>query len=89
MLGLIVNVHDHLLPLQSPWRTREVQRDQRPIFWLASGMPVFEVWLYHDRHCRWFCHSTSYDPVLASYGVIFYFDLGQLKAWLAYLDQAL
>lgn len=72
MEGLILNVHDDLLPADSPWRTRWEERRQPAVFCI-DGVPVYEVWFWHTELRRWFCMSKSYNRQLAYQGVI-YFD---------------
>lgn len=89
MEGLILNYHDDRLPPGSPWRTRLETRRQPPVFELApDSFPVYEVWFWHDELNRWFCMSRCYDADLARAGVVFFYGMEQLKAWIAYLTQA-
>lgn len=85
--GLILNVWDDQLPPDSPYRTREEDRDQPSVYDLADGSPVFEVWIWHGRLSRWFCMSRQVDPRLAAAGVVYFYGIDQLKAWIAYLDR--
>ena len=83
MLGWIVNLEDPSLPADSPWRTRQEVRHQPPVFELPDGSPVYEVWFH--RLGRWWCMSRALDRRLAESGVVYFFGVEQLKAWLAYL----
>jgi hypothetical protein len=84
--GLILNYHDDRLPPDSPWRTRHEVRHQPPVFVLEDdGYPVYEVWYWHDELSRWFVMSRVYNARLAAMGVIFFFGIEQLKAWIAHL----
>jgi hypothetical protein len=75
--GLIVNVHDDLLPADSPWRTREESRFQPPLFHV-DDLPVYEVWFWHSELRRWFCMSKSYNVYLARSGVVYFDTKAQL-----------
>jgi len=87
MRGMILNVHDERLPQGSVWRTREEDRHQEPVFRLEDGYPVFEVWYWFDELGRWFVMSRTYDARLAGAGVVYYFGVEQLKAWIFYLTE--
>lgn len=85
MEGLVLNVHDDRLPDGSPWRTRFEVRHQPPAFVLDDGFPVYEVWFWHEELRRWFVMSRVYDARLAAAGVVFFYGIEQLKAWISYL----
>lgn len=87
MDGLILNWNDDRLPPDSPWRTRYESRRQPPVFELDDGFPVYEVWFWHDELRRWFVMSRVYDAQLAAAGVVIFFGVDQLKAWIAYLSE--
>lgn len=75
MLGLILNCEDHWLPEGSPWRTREEERQQPPLFHLRDGFAVFEVWFY--RRGVWWCWTMG--PALYQ-GVRYFRTIEDLKA---------
>lgn len=83
MEGLILNVSDAELPPGSEWRTRRAVRDQRPLYLLDDGTPVWEVWFCALG--RWWCYSHGYDQALARGGVIYFDSLEQLRAQLMVL----
>lgn len=61
-------------------------RHQTPVFVLEpEGCPVYEVWYWHDELRRWFVMSRVYNAQLAATGVVFFYGMNQLKAWIAHL----
>lgn len=85
MRGLVLNFDNDRLPEDHPLRTREEERSQLPAFHLEDGYPIFEVWFWHDDLERWFVMSREVNARLASTGVIYFFGVPQLKAWIAHL----
>lgn len=84
MDGIILNVHDDVLPEGSPWRTRRVACwGHEPVLVLPDGTAVWEVWFWSDQ--RWWCFSRAYDAALARSGVIYFDGLEQLRAQLRVL----
>lgn len=83
MRGLVLNVCDSQLPPGSPWRTREVESNQAPIFCLEDGYPVFEVWFCYGA--AWFCFSRVPNSSLQAQGVRYFESIGQLRAILGEL----
>lgn len=83
--GLIVNMEELDLPEDSPVRTRDEERDQEPVFVLGDGYPVWEVWL--ARMGRWWCYSHAPNPELEAQGAIYFSNIEELKAKVAWLQQ--
>lgn len=91
MRGMIINLWDGELPQDSPWRTREEWRENHPVLFEVPDhegvkFPVFEVWFWHSEFRRWFVMSRLTDPRLAAEGVIYFCEMGQLAAWMRYLQ---
>ena len=61
-----------IINASNPAYTHRVNRNQRAVFALADGMPVFEVWIWHARTKLWFVMSYEDPPTLRDSGIIFF-----------------
>lgn len=64
MRGLIVNL--------STQKVEAVDRDGPAAVTLDGGVPVFEVWNWHQELRRWFVMAATPDPNLQAQGVVYY-----------------
>lgn len=80
--------HGMILNASTPDYTGYAVRAQVPVFRLACGLPVFEVWIWHAKLARW-CVLTHAPGAVPAGSLPCYPYRPVLDQWVAYYERTL